>query len=326
MGGKSQPDMGQIATLQGEDNARVVRDQTYANRPTQTTPWGQTTWDTQQVLDPASGEMVTQWSQNQTLSPELQDILNKQIAIQGGRTDVAGMLTNRMGNSFGQAMDWSGLSPMGQVPTSQFTLPEGDIGNPYETRQAAEDAVYNQAASRLDPQFAGRRQELEIKMRNQGLSPGDEAWNSQMQNLNQQETDARNQAMFSANQAGRQESAQMWNQMMGQNQNQFNQALGANNQNFQQAMQGSNYANMIRQQQLAEQMQKRGFELNEINALLSGQQVGTPQMPNFAQAGQAQAAPIYQAGADQISMNNAMNPWNALIGAGAQIGGAYLGR
>ncbi len=324
MGGKSGQDFGQVAAAQGDDNRQVVQDQLYANRPTQYTPWGYNSWETQQGTDPVSGEPITEWSNTQGLTPELQDILNKQIAIQGGRTDVAGGLTERMGNEFGSPMNWDGLSPMGNVPTAQYTLPEGELNNPYQTRQAAEDAVYNQAQSRLQPRFDSQRKQMEIKLRNQGLSPGDEAYNSQMQLIDQQQTDANNQAMWSANQAGRDEAGQMFGMDMSANQNQFNQAMGANQQNFGQAMQGSAYANQIRQQQIAEMQGQRGQSLNEINALLSGQQVGMPQMPNFTGAQAAQPAPIYQGAADQASINAASNPFNALIGAAGSLGGGYL--
>jgi hypothetical protein len=112
----------------------------------------------------------------------------------------------------------------------------------------------------------------------------------------------------------------MFGQQLGRNQNQFNQALSANQQNFGQAMNQSAYANALRQQQMAEAMQKRGFSLNEINALLSGQQVGTPQMPNFMGASAAQPAPIYQAAADQASINAANSPVGAIAGlAGAAL-------
>jgi hypothetical protein len=113
---------------------------------------------------------------------------------------------------------------------------------------------------------------------------------------------------------------------MGQQQNRYNQAYGANQANWQQAMQQSNYANQIRQQQLTEAMQQRGFSLNEINALLSGQQVGMPQMPSFSQATAAQPAPIYQGAADAASIDAASSPWNALIGAGGTALGGFLSR
>ncbi len=70
----------------------------------------------------------------------------------------------------------------------------------------------------------------------------------------------------------------------------FGQRLSANAQNYGQAMGNSAYANQIRQQQLTEAMTQRGFSLNEINALMSGDQVGLPQMPNFAEASAAQPA------------------------------------
>ena len=88
---------------------------------------------------------------------------------------------------------------------------------------------------------------------------------------------------------------------------------------FQQAMQGSQYANTIRQQQLTEQMQKRGFSLNEINALLSGQQVQAPQMPNFSQAAAAQPPPLYQGAVDQGNFDQASQ--QQMIDAAVGVGG-----
>ena len=323
MGGKSSPNLQDVASIQGDVNDQVIRAQTYANRPTQMTPWGYTSWSPEAFRDPASGETVTRWNQTQGLTPELQNILNKQIALQGGRTDLAGGLTQRMAQEFGAPMDWRGLSPMGTVPNAQFTLPEGDVGSPYETRQRAEDAMFNQARSRLDPMFQSRRDALEIKLRNQGLRPEDQAYQSQMRDLGQQETDAYNQAMWSATGEGRAEAGQMFGQMMGRNQNLFNQALQANAQNFGQALTGSQYANQIRQQQLAEAMQRRGFSLNEINALLSGQQVQSPQMPNFATANLGNPANLYQSAVDQANLQAGQN--QSMWGGIGDLAGAGLG-
>ena len=63
MGGKSTPNYGDIAVQQSEANEGVVRDQTYANRPTQYTPWGYTSWNADPYTDPGSGEQTTRWSQ-----------------------------------------------------------------------------------------------------------------------------------------------------------------------------------------------------------------------------------------------------------------------
>ena len=443
MGGKSSPDYSGAAVAQGEANREVVRDQTFANRPDQYTPWGATSWTPYQATDPATGEATTAWSQTQSLTPELQDILNKQIAIQSGRSDVAGALTGRMGAEFTQPMDWRGLNPMGEVPTQQYTIPEevqrnvdysdipvptapgqvmglsteglsgingpqqqtsldysgiGGVGDGTDYRARAEQSIYDKGASRLGDQFETRREQMEIKLRNQGLRPGDAAYDAQVQSVDQQETDAYGQLQNDAIMGGMSEANQAFNQdmsrrnlytgerdrqaqfsndantnmfnmqsglrgqMFGERQTQgqftndaaqnlygmqsdlrnmytgerdrnaafynaagqqsYNQALGANQQNYQQAMAGSQYANQIRQQQITEAMTKRGFSLNEINGLLSGQQVNTPQMPNFQGASAAQAAPIYQGAVDQGNYNAGMSPWNALLGAGGSVVGA----
>ena len=326
MGGKSKtPNYSQLAQQQGALDQQVNRDQTYANRPTQYTPEGYSKWTNTQVIDPSTGKPVTQWTQTIGMTPEAQNLYNKNQAMANARADIAGNLTNRAANEFGQKMDWSNLSPMGRVPNSQFTMPEQDVGDPNAYRQRSQDAMYNMARSRLDPQFAGKRQELEIKLRNQGIGPEDAAYKAQMGALGNQETDAYNQANWSSVGAGRDESNAMFAQMMNRNQNAYGQALGSNQQNFNQAMQGSQYANQIRQQQIAEQLTKRGASLNEINALMSGQQVNMPNMPGFSQAQAAQAAPVYQAGVDQGNANAASNPMNGLLGLAGTIGGAYAG-
>jgi len=400
MGGKSQPDFGQIAAAEGEEMRESVRDQLWANRPDQYTPFGYSKWTSESVIDPTTGEPVTKWSQTQGLTPELQEQLNKQTALGNQRSDLAWQMGNRMASEFGAPMNWGALASYGENPYQQFTVPENverqlsyegiqgpmqpnqqtsidtaglsGVDDPYQTRQRAEDAVYSQAMSRLAPQQEGARESLEVKMRNQGLRPGDAAWDSQMAGLRQQQTDATNQALWSANQAGRAESDSMfgqqmsrrqqgfgeraqqgsfanqalqnlYNQSMGNRQqltgerdrmgafynqaaNQaFNQNLAANQQNYQQMMQGSNYANQLRQQQMAEMMQQRGFSLNEINALMSGQQVGMPQMPDFMAAQQAQVPNYTQAASDQASAQNAASPWGALLGAGSSILGAGIG-
>lgn len=53
----------------------------------------------------------------------------------------------------------------------------------------------------------------------------------------------------------------------------------AQQQQFNQDLQGANFTNQNRQQAIMEMIQKRGMSLNELNALLTGQQVNMPQFP-----------------------------------------------
>jgi hypothetical protein len=64
-------------------------------------------------------------------------------------------------------------------------------------------------------------------------------------------------------------------------------------------MANANYTNQLRQQQIAEEMQKRGLTINEMNAILTGQQVGMPSMPGFNSASKSESTQYNQAAQNQ---------------------------
>ena len=320
MGGKAPdaPDYTAAAEAQGASSREAIRDQTYANRPDQTTPWGYTNWTSENV------DGTERWTQNTGLRSDLSDILDREIGLQGDRTELASGLTGRMRSEFGQPIDYGGLTPMGERPYEQFTSSE-DVqrhlsGDPTAMRGRAEDAVYGKAQSRLAPRFDSQRQAMEVKLRNQGLGPEDAAYKAQMSGIDQQETDAYNQAQYSAIDAGKGEQQQAWQQIQDQGSffnrsgdQAFGQNLAANAQNYQQAMSGSAYANQLRQQQIAEAQSLRGQSLNEINALMHGQQVSMPNMPSFTGASAAQ--PTNYLGAAQSQGQSSLDAFNAQQGA-----------
>jgi hypothetical protein len=191
---------------------------------------------------------------------------------------------------------------------------------------------------------------METRLANQGLQAGSTAYNRAMNQLGQQQALERFNAL---DQAGG-EAQRLYNMQLQSAQTGYNQNLGAANFQNQAAGQASaldlarmnaqnqaasqqyglnqQYANMqnqLRQQAIAEEMQRRGQSLNEMNALLSGQQVGMPQMPSFNMAGQAQT-PNYlgalQSGYDaQLGAVNARNAAAGnTLGSLANLGGAYF--
>lgn len=96
--------------------------------------------------------------------------------------------------------------------------------------------------------------------------------------------------------------------------------LAVSGQNFDQDMASSNYQNQLRQQGIAEEAMRRGISINEMNALLTGQQVSTPSMPSFNTANRAQEAQLLAAANsqgqfDQASADRAASTLNAVIGA-----------
>jgi hypothetical protein len=263
MGKKSTPtppDYEAAAERTSEGNIELVDAQTQDNRPNQYTPWGSSEWS-----EDAEGN----WTQNISLSGPQQQALDDQMNVQGWRSGLASDMFGRVGDEFGGIMDWD-----------QFGDYTRDIGSGDQVRQDAIDNSYSQATSRLDPMWEQRMEQKEAALRNQGLNPGDEAYDYAMSDMERNQTDAYNQAMYSAIGIGGAE---------GERQQQMNLRAG-------------NYGNQVRQAEIAEEMQRRGFTLNEINAILSGQQIGMPSMPGFNTAERAQ-------GTDYMGAANAQ--WGA---------------
>jgi hypothetical protein len=484
------PDYLGLARQQAAENQQNLTSQTWANRPTIETPWGSQTWETNEAIDPATGQRVTQWTGRLNLSPQQQAALDSQMAVQMGLSNQAETFLGRVRDSMSQPFDWSNLPAAAQGVQAQLTGPApqalgfiqdpGSIarsfagGGPITSRirgagplmnqinaggsivdqiagagpvttsisdagplmnriggsadysSRAGDALYQQALSRLDPRFSQQASDLEASLVNRGIARGSEAWNREMGNFERARNDAYNQAAFSAAQLAGQEAARLqgmdvnagnfWNQaqqqlfsqnaaqaafanqaqqqLFGQNaaqaaftnqaqQQRFGQAaqqadlwnraqqqlfgqnaqqaafanqaqqqrfgqnaalaefinqaqaqqfgqnqamadfynralqqnfgnqLTANQQNFQQMLQEQEFQQRLRQQAIAEQQAARAQPLNELNALLTGQQVGTPQMPSFNTAGLAQTPNLL--GAADMGYQAQLGQYNAML-------------
>lgn len=351
------PDFEAAAQQQADSSKEVTNMQTYANRPDQYTPFGSTTWSNQQVIDPSTGQPVTAWSQNTNLNPESQRALDAQLSLTAGRSELGASLMPRAQQEFGQAMDWSQFQQGGAVPgTPEYEkqqiqknlstqgLPGLDSSEKY--RKDAEDAIYGKFASRADPRFAREEGGLQSRMYAQGLREGDKAYDDAMLDFNQRKDDAYGQASMDATIGGGAEAqrslgmdASTRGQLFGERGQQgafansaaaqaWGQDLQAGQTNYGNEMQNSQYQTQLRQQQIAEQMQQRGFSLNEINALLSGQQVGMPSMPSFNTAQRSEGNQALAAA--QMTGQSALDAFNAeqqatqgmISGVGSLAGGA----
>ena len=366
MGGKGDapaaPDYLGATQLQGELNKENLNTQNYANRPTINTPFGTQSWGTQSVTDPATGQVVTAWTQNNTLAPGLQSALQDQINIQSGRSNLANNFMGRVANEYGTAPDYSNLPNMAQAaqPASLQTgttdyVPGLATSFNFGSRlpqfdSSYRDTVANTLMEKMQPTHDYQQRQLEAKLSNMGFRAGTEGYDRELKNLAGRQAAERYNALDTAgNEAQRLYNMQMGTAQQGYNQNlqaaQFqNQALGqanaldlANMQAGNQAaaqqyglnQQFANSQNQLRQQAIAEMLQRRGTSLNEMNALLNGQQVQMPQMPSFNTAGVAQTPNIVGALQSQydaqLGAYNAQNAgMNNLLGAGAQLGAAYL--
>jgi hypothetical protein len=213
-----------------------------------------------------------------------------------------------------------------------------------------QDAYYDQARSRLDPQWQQSSADLENKLANQGLSPGSEAYNraKQQQQFGQNDAyaQARNQAILnSGSEAQRLQgmdiaAGQFGNQATQQNyQNQLS-SQAAQNQaaatraglGIQSAQVGGQIQNNMTQQELA-QAQLNNQAIQQQQALGQGY-AGLGNQANIASAqNQLGYAGLNQQGniaanqaANQYGMNqsNQANQYN-MAGQQNQLGYAGLG-
>jgi hypothetical protein len=420
MGGKGSapppPDYIGAANTQAAASKELTNIQNFANRPTINTPFGSQSWMTSATTDPATGQYVTSWTQNNTLAPGLQDALNAQIGLQNERSQLAGSFMDRVSSEYSRPFDYQSLPQMAQANMAQplqtrttdytpgittafgFGRPQGNVqteslqrgldtgDNPMlpQVDSGYRDRVADQLMQRMQPVHSFQQQQLETRLANQGFTQGSEAYNRALTELQQRQANERFNALDQAgneaqrlfgmqmgarqqafnedvtggnfyNQAANQafnqglQAGQFRNQAIGQD---YSQGLGSaqfQNQALGQAqaldlarMQAQNQAigqqyglnqqfadaqNRLRQQAIAEQMQRRGMSLNEMNALLSGQQVNMPNMPSFAAAQRSETPNIL--GATQMGYDAALGAANAqnaafgnLLGAGAQLGSA----
>lgn len=327
------PDYTAAAEATGESSKDVTNMQTWANRPNQNTPWGSTTWDQSSQIDPSTGKPMTQWTQNTTLTPQAQQALEDQFAVQGGRSDIARELLPRAQQEFGEQMDWSQFTDLAQTPqagTLRGALgPEGTQVNPSERYyDEAGDALMSQFNQRMEPKFQRDTAALETQLRNRGFNPGDAGYDQALADIRQSQGDQSSNAAFQAAQLAGQEGSRMYGMDMGARQQQMDE-LGFGNettgQQFGLDTAQAGYQNTLRQQQIAEQMQQRGFSLNEINALISGQQVGMPSMPGFQGASRAAGVDYSGAAQNQYQADqNAANAQNAFLNSVMGLGGSFI--
>ena len=270
-GGPTPPDYTGAAMAQANASRQNTIEQTYANRPDVYLPGGASiTWDRPEF---SSGFMGSGGGMGGASGGSG---LAGAIGTQAGGGQYAGMGGGGGYDPSGWGMHVN-LGPeqeaayMAQqrIARDRSILGESLLGNAQQAlgadpnyaqngadaRQRAEDALFSRLSSRLDPMWADREQAMNAQLVNQGLAPGSAAYSATQGEFNRGRNDAYQAAMDQSILGGGQEA-----------QRQF----------------GLDYG-------------YRTAPINELNALLSGQQVGMPQAPGFSQAGIGQAPQLLNA-------------------------------
>lgn len=161
------PDYVGAANATAAGNLDMARLQTEANRVNQITPYGSLTYS----QDPNNQDS---WTQTETLSPQAQATLDKQMALSDKYADVANIGFDKTRSLLeNPELDMSGLPARGI-----------NVG------QTAQDAIL----SRLRPQLDSREEALRTRMANQGIALGSEAYGKEMTAAGQNRNDLEMQA------------------------------------------------------------------------------------------------------------------------------------
>lgn len=204
------------------------------------------------------------------------------------------------------------------------SMPVQSVGAGQQYVGQMQDAYYDQARARLDPQWQDTQQDLEAQLANMGLSRGSEAWNREMQNLNFGKNDAYEQAMRQAILTSGAEAQRMQGMEIAggqfantaaqqgyQNQIASQQAQNAaTGQQFNQGLQQGQFANQAQNQLYTQNMGQAGLN----NSAISAQQAA-------AQGWGQQATQRY--GADQ-GLKGAEATAGGMVGAANATAGASM--
>lgn len=270
------PDYSQIAKQQNDLNQQNALEQMRMNNPNQYGPGG-----SQVRTQNADGT----YNLTTTLSPDLQRNYDAQNALQGNLLTRANNMAGGPQLSYAGAPNAPTFDTSGRPALSQFdasgvsALPNADANDLAQTR----DAVYQQQTQYLDPQFQQAQSDLESKLANQGIMPGSEAYNREMNNFNLTKQKAYSDARNSAIQAGGAEQSRLFGLGLQKNQageanalNEFNTGLQAHTAGTNDALAQFNTGLQSRQQGVSEANTLHNSPYNDLASLRSGSQISLP--------------------------------------------------
>lgn len=100
------------------------------------------------------------------------------------------------------------------IDTSHLVGGGSSIQDPQLLAKNTSDAIYNQATSRLDPQWDQTQRRLEAQLSQQGLAPGSEAYGQAIDSFNRAKNDAYTSAQNSATESGVRDASQLYQDIL----------------------------------------------------------------------------------------------------------------
>lgn len=197
-----------------------------------------------------------------------------------GNTDPTQGIVRQIGNTAGSIQynpGYSGVQGlMGQAGDIQKSLDLSGLTKLPGTddfsadRQKVEDALYGRTTSRLDPQWQSQANDLAVRLANQGVTVGSEAWQREMDAFGRAKNDAYANARNDAILAGGTEQSRL-----------FGNALAARQQGYNEVLGSGNFANSAQGQAFNQLTTDRNRYTNEMDRLLTAN--NTAQAQDFQQ-------------------------------------------
>jgi len=312
MGKKSKapppPDYTALANQQAALAKTAANEQTVTNRPNQNTAFGSSSW----TQDPNG-----QWTENQTLNPQDQALLDQQREFQSQQQGIASGLLGQAGQSLSKPMSLEGLPDLKNYDMSQLPDLQGmDLSGltKLDPGFGAVEGVRDAMMGRMAPQRQEARNAEITRLKNQGIPENSDAMQLALVRLDRGDTDAQQQALLGSMGA----YGDIFNrglaandQMLGQQQAKATLSGQQRGQRFGEQGQQAQLAGQLRQQSLAEQQKLRQAPMDDFLRLTQGINPTQPNMPGFMAGTGYNAADIYGAGKDQygqaVDATNASN-------------------
>jgi len=312
------PDYKGAAEATAAGNLEAAQAVTQANRPNEYTPFGQKIWTNlgQEQFDQPAYDTAMQkyqadlatyeankagnplltaptaptkeqftnmvdenkWQSETTFSPEVQSVIDQILAAKGGLAGLSSTAVTQAGEALSQPLNLPSNMPTYEGPGTgipQFQGPEGQV----KGFEPAKQEVMDRMLSRVTSDIQREKQSTHDKLVAQGIPPGSEAYNRQMEQINRKEVDARQQAELAASQMAGQEYQNYLRGRGAQNvedQNRFVNQMQQYGLSRQEAMDLYNTGTEGYRQKISDALLRRQTPLNELTAILSGSQVQTP--------------------------------------------------
>lgn len=259
------PDYVGAANAQGIANTDSAIASNMLNQANQVGPYGSLSYSYSQPGSgkgyyTSQGQYVPEVTATTTLDAAQQKLLDQNNQISIDLNDLA----------------TKGIGYVGEAsanPIDQSKLPSLNTGLALENGTALRDKITSGYMERLQPLLDRDSRSLDTQLANQGIQVGSEAYSAARDDLNRGQNDQRIAALL----AGDQEQ-----------QAEFSRGLAT-----------SQFGNQARSQAIQEADYFKNQPLNMLNALRTGNQTTTPTFGNVTAGNSIQAAPIYQATADQ---------------------------